>query len=43
MSPGKEEDAELLDDIGIGDVKVVLEHGNGDEPSKLQVQYQSSV
>lgn len=36
MPPREEENLELLDYIGIGDVKVMLEHGYWDEPSKLE-------
>ena len=35
VSPREEKDAELLDDIGVGDVEMVLEHGDWDEASEL--------
>jgi hypothetical protein len=37
VSPGKEDQSELVDDVGVGDVEVVFESGEaGDEDAELQ-------
>lgn len=41
MSPGKENDEELVNDVEIGDVEVVLERGHIDIAAKLETQKES--